>query len=116
MLKQYLVCYFLLRHVLWRDLYDKMVALDPSAPSPEEQETQAITKMRYMQVGWLRPCLNNIWFATSCWDTVLWRDLYDKIVALDPSAPSPEEQETQAITKMRYMQVGWLGDLRSLST
>ena len=37
--------------MLWRDLYDKMVALDPSAPSPEEQETQAITKMRYMQVG-----------------------------------------------------------------
>ena len=32
-----------------------MVALDSSAPSPEEKETQAITKTRYMQVGQLRP-------------------------------------------------------------
>ena len=62
-----------------------MVALDPSAPSPEEQVTQAITKMRYMQVV---------------------NSGHDKMVALDPSAPSPEEQVTQAITKMRYMQVG----------
>lgn len=35
--------------VLRRDLYEKMVALDPSAPTPEEKECQSITKMRYMQ-------------------------------------------------------------------
>lgn len=35
--------------VLRRDLYDKMVALDPSAATAEERESQSITKMRYMQ-------------------------------------------------------------------
>ncbi|KAH3748114.1 inositol-trisphosphate 3-kinase homolog isoform X2 [Dreissena polymorpha] len=32
-----------------RDLYDKMIALDPDAPSEEERLSQAITKLRYMQ-------------------------------------------------------------------
>ena len=36
--------------VLRRDLYDKMVALDPAAATAEERESQSITKMRYMQV------------------------------------------------------------------
>ncbi|XP_046680700.1 inositol-trisphosphate 3-kinase homolog isoform X1 [Homalodisca vitripennis] len=31
------------------DLYRKMVALDPDAPTPEEHEMKAVTKLRYMQ-------------------------------------------------------------------
>lgn len=31
------------------DLYDKMVKTDPTAPTPEEREAGAITKLRYMQ-------------------------------------------------------------------
>lgn len=31
------------------DLYQKMVAIDPSAPSEEENKSQAVTKLRYMQ-------------------------------------------------------------------
>ena len=31
------------------DLYEKMVKVDPTAPTPEELETKAITKLRYMQ-------------------------------------------------------------------
>ncbi|XP_017780020.1 PREDICTED: inositol-trisphosphate 3-kinase A isoform X2 [Nicrophorus vespilloides] len=31
------------------DLYQKMVAIDPSAPTSEEHELQAVTKLRYMQ-------------------------------------------------------------------
>lgn len=34
---------------LRKDLYDKMVAVDPNAPSAEERKTQSITKLRYMQ-------------------------------------------------------------------
>ena len=32
------------------DLYEKMVSLDASEPTPEENEQKAITKLRYMQV------------------------------------------------------------------
>lgn len=35
--------------VLRKDLYEKMVKLCPVAPTPEEREQQAITKLRYMQ-------------------------------------------------------------------
>lgn len=31
------------------DLYQKMVAIDPTEPTPEEKETGEITKLRYMQ-------------------------------------------------------------------
>jgi len=31
------------------DLYNKMVKVDPTAPTPEEHEAQAVTKLRYMQ-------------------------------------------------------------------
>ncbi|KAL3854334.1 hypothetical protein ACJMK2_013608 [Sinanodonta woodiana] len=33
---------------LRKDLYEKMVSLDPGAPSEEERENKAITKLRYM--------------------------------------------------------------------
>uniref|UniRef100_A0A8C5R7Z3 Kinase n=1 Tax=Leptobrachium leishanense TaxID=445787 RepID=A0A8C5R7Z3_9ANUR len=32
-----------------KDMYNKMVSVDPSAPTPEENEVKAITKPRYMQ-------------------------------------------------------------------
>ncbi|VVC33869.1 Hypothetical protein CINCED_3A022321 [Cinara cedri] len=32
-----------------QDLYLKMIAVDPEAPTPEERELQAVTKLRYMQ-------------------------------------------------------------------
>ncbi|XP_071103820.1 inositol-trisphosphate 3-kinase homolog [Haliotis cracherodii] len=35
--------------VLRKDLYEKMVKLDPDAPTPAEREQEAITKLRYMQ-------------------------------------------------------------------
>ena len=39
-------------------------------------------------------------------NTTLRKDLYDKMVKLDPSEPTAEENEQKAITKLRYMQVG----------
>ncbi|XP_060597292.1 inositol-trisphosphate 3-kinase homolog isoform X3 [Ruditapes philippinarum] len=37
-------------------------------------------------------------------NTALRKDLYDKMVALDPAAPTDEERQSQSITKLRYMQ------------
>ena len=48
--------------VLRKDLYEKMIAIDPCAPTENERDQQAITKLRYMQVliGLLcvSPCKN----------------------------------------------------------
>lgn len=36
--------------VLRKDLYEKMMKLNPEEPTQEEHEEKAITKLRYMQV------------------------------------------------------------------
>ena len=39
--------------VLRKDLYEKMVSIDPDAPTEEEKKQEAVTKLRYMQVSYV---------------------------------------------------------------
>lgn len=51
--------------VLRKDLYEKMVAIDPNAPTETENADQSITKLRYMQVN----INNSLKDSTPCiWD------------------------------------------------
>ena len=50
-------------------------------------------------------CIFRTFLESEVTNTALRKDLYDKMVALDPNAPTPEERMSQSITKLRYMQV-----------
>ncbi|KAK4876160.1 hypothetical protein RN001_012582 [Aquatica leii] len=51
------------------DLYQKMVAIDPSAPTTEEHEAKAVTKLRYMQFRELQSSSCNYGFRIEAMKT-----------------------------------------------
>jgi len=42
------------------DLYQKMIKIDPSEPTEEENREKAVTKLRYMQVSLLEAIKLNV--------------------------------------------------------
>ena len=47
---------------LREDLYEKMVKLDPSEPTEQENIDKAVTKLRYMTVSVYSGPINNVYF------------------------------------------------------
>ena len=77
-----------MNNALRKDLYDKMIALEPNAPTQEEKQSQSITKLRYMQV---RMSLIAGMYVTKLRYMQVWMSLIAGMY----------------ITKLRYMQV-WM--------
>ncbi|XP_067620545.1 inositol-trisphosphate 3-kinase homolog isoform X2 [Eurosta solidaginis] len=81
----------------------------PQFYGAQELNGENFIELQDLLTGFKDPCVMDIkmgcrtFLETEVTNKTLRPDLYKKMVAVDPLAPTPEEDEAQAITKLRYM-------------
>uniref|UniRef100_A0A0A1X581 Kinase n=1 Tax=Zeugodacus cucurbitae TaxID=28588 RepID=A0A0A1X581_ZEUCU len=94
----------------------KLLTQEPQTAKivPQFYGAQAVNGDNFIELqdlltGFKDPCVMDIkmgcrtFLESEVTNTTLRPDLYKKMVAVDPLAPTPEEESAQAITKLRYM-------------
>ncbi|CAD6999196.1 unnamed protein product [Ceratitis capitata] len=81
----------------------------PQFYGAQEVNGDYFIELQDLLTGFKDPCVMDIkmgcrtFLESEVTNKTLRSDLYKKMVAVDPLAPTPEEEEAQAITKLRYM-------------
>ncbi|KAL4217034.1 hypothetical protein ACF0H5_023490 [Mactra antiquata] len=112
-------------NTIWKKRYTKDNNETQAYESLMEDTAQDIVPMYYREVEYnseyfieiedllqhfTDPCIMDVKMGTRTFlesevmNSTLRKDLYEKMIALDPAAPSAEEKQSQSITKLRYMQ------------
>ncbi|XP_023163960.2 inositol-trisphosphate 3-kinase homolog isoform X3 [Drosophila hydei] len=87
----------------------KTLQIVPAYFGLRELQTQHYIELQDLLAGFKDPCVMDIKLGTRTFlesevsNQTLRPDLYQKMIAVDASAPTPAEHEAQAVTKLRYM-------------
>ncbi|KAH8404836.1 hypothetical protein KR222_005360 [Zaprionus bogoriensis] len=87
----------------------KTAQIVPAYLGLREVQSQHYIELQDLLAGFKDPCVMDIKLGSRTFlesevsNTKLRPDLYQKMIAVDASAPTPAEHESQAITKLRYM-------------
>lgn len=98
-------------HLVYKQLcQDEQINFVPQYYGDVSHEGQNFIEMENLLYGFNNPHLIDIKLGTRTFresevkNTTARRDLYEKMIAVEPNAPTKNEHELKAVTKLRYMQ------------